>query len=302
MFGIKKNSWSIREFCKELGEIVCGKTYGIQLADEVFRIFCECFQGVADCTVCYGYDDREIFFRSTLPEDEAGFYRRNFMEHTDNVRMEGEKVTPIWTKNGSLWGMWVLENHSSVDGSMESLYREIVSVVQAIFSACLFAEAWEKEQARDCVTGLYGNSVFEEMLQGSIEQKKDGYLIVAKRPVQYRKPYTADGMNCSIQMLAAVCKESGNPYVYRIGEDTVALLCLDGQEKAYAIAQGIADIGETSLYVAEFAAIEYEKVYTLIQQNLDQAEAGEAFGLQYPYPKISIYRDDLEGGRSGKKL
>lgn len=205
-------------------------------------------------------------------------------------------------ENRDLCGIWILEIHSETAEDLEDIFREMVSVVQMAVVSCLFAEEWKKEQMRDCVTGLLGNAAFEEALQQFMAQGREGHLIAVRRLARYGRPYGADGMNRSIQMLAGACKKSGIPDVYRIGEDIVALLCMDGQERAYAIAQEIADIGETDLYVIRFAALEKGEVYSMIQQNLDrEEEGGQAFGLHYPYPKLPIYKDDPEGGRDGKQ-
>lgn len=301
MFGIKKNGWSIKEFCKELEKTITQKPYGLPLAYEVFHMFCGFFRDKADCVACYACNDREIFFGTTLPEDEAAFYRKDFQKRSENDRIKECKIVRVSVENGALCGMWVLEIHSEMAESLEDSFREMVTVVQTAVTSCLFAEEWKKEQMRDCVTGLLGNAAFEQALQRFMEQGREGHLIAARRLVRYGRPYGADGMNRSIQMLAGACKRSGIPDVYRISEDTVALLCLDGQERAYATAQEIADIGETDLYVAEFATVEKGEVYFLIQQNLDgEDEGGQAFGLHYPYPKLPIYKDDPEGGRDGK--
>lgn len=302
MFGIRKNGWSIKEFCKELEKTVAQKPYGLPLAYEVFQMFCGYFRDKADCVVCYACNGREIFFGTTLPEDEAAFYRKDFQERSENDRIKEYKIVRVPVENGTLCGIWILEIHSEMAESLEDIFREMVTVVQTAVTSCLFAEEWKKEQMRDCVTGLLGNAAFEQALQQFMEQGQAGHLIAARRLVRYGRPYGADGMNRSIQMLAGACKRSGIPDVYRIGEDTVALLCLDGQERAYAAAQEIADIGETDLYVIRFAALEKEKVYSMIQRNLDREdESRQAFGLHYPYPQIPVFRDDPEGGRDEKQ-
>lgn len=302
MFGIKKNGWSIKQFCKELEKTVAQKPYGLPLAYEVFQMFCGYFRDKADCVACYACNDREIFFGTTLPEDEAAFYRKDFQERSENDRIKECKIVRVPVENGDFCGMWVLEIHSEMAESLEDSFREMVTVVQTAVTSCLFAEEWKKEQMRDCVTGLLGNAAFEQALQQYMAQGREGHLIAARRLVRYGRPYGADGMNRSIQMLAGACKRSGIPNVYRVGEDTVALLCLDGQERAYAAAQEIADIGETDLYVIRFAALEKEKVYSMIQRNLDREdESRQAFGLHYPYPQIPVFRDDPEGGRDGKQ-
>ena len=278
------------------------KAYGIQLAEELFHIFCGYFQEDADCVVCYEYGGREVFFRATMPEDEAAFYRRDFSDCTENVRTKENKTVWIWNENGALRGMWVLEIHSGSNEEVEDSCRKMVSLVQAAFSACLLAEELRKEQLRDCVTGLFGNRVFEETLQQFMDQGMGGHLIVARCPVRYCRPYEEDGLNRSAKTLAGACKKSGVPYIYRIAEDTVALLCLDGQERAYAVAQEMADVEGTDLYVAEFAALENGKIYSMIQQNLDRIEEdGTAFGLHYPYPRLPIFKDYPEGGQNGER-
>lgn len=300
MFGIKKNGINIGDFCKELEKTIDKKAYGIQLAEDLFRIFCGYFQDGADCIVCYEYGGREVFFRATMPEDEAAFYRRGFQDCTENARIKENKTVWIWRENEALRGMWVLEIHSGSNEEVEDSYRKMVSVVQATFSACLLAEELRKEQVRDCVTGLFGNIVFEETLQRFMKQGMNGHLIVARCPVRYRRPYVESGLNRSAQVLADACNKSGIPYIYRIGEDTVALLCLDGQERAYAVAQEMADVGETDLYVTEFSALESGRIYSMIQKNLDRTkEEGAAFGLHYPYPRLPIYNDSPEGGQNG---
>lgn len=299
MFGIKKGGFDSRDFSRELKKVMDKKAYGIQMADEIFRLLCGYCQGGADCTVYYGYGGREILFGTTMPEDEAAFYRRDFREHTESARVRDKKAVWIWTENGALRGMWVFEIHDGAAESTEMVCRETVLAVQAVFSACLLAEELEKEQKRDSVTGLYGNVVFEETLRRFMEQKADGYLIAARRPVRYGGCGTA--MNGTIQMLAETCISSGVPDIYRIGEDTVALLCMEGQEKAYAIAQQIADTGETDLCVTRISALEGGKVYPVIWRSLGRTEhAGKAFGLHYPYPKLPIYMEGSEGGWNGK--
>lgn len=299
MFGIKKGGFDSRDFGKELKKVMDKKAYGIQMADEIFHLLCRSFQGGADCVVYYGYGGREILFRTTMPEDEAAFYRRDFLEHTESTRVGDKKTVWIWTENGVLCGMWVFEIHAGAVESTEMVCREIALTAQAVFSACLLAEELEREQKRDCVTGLYGNVVFEDTLRQLMEQKADGYLIVARRPVRYDGCGTA--MNGAIQMLAEVCISSGVPDIYRIGEDTLALLCMEGQEKAYAIAQQIADTGKTDLYVTRISVLEDGKVYPVIWRSLGRTEhAGKAFGLHYPYPKLPIYMEGSEGGWNGK--
>lgn len=296
MFRIKKSRWDIRDFGMELEKTICKKPYGIPLADEIFSMFCGYFQGRADCIVCYEYGGRELFFRATLSEDEAAFYRKDFRERTENARVKENKIVRVQTENGALRGMWVLEIRSGTDEGMEGFYQEMVSVAQAVFSACLFAEEWKREQVRDCVTGFFGNAVFEETLQRFMEQGMAGHLIVARRSTQYSRPYVENGMNRPVQELAVACKKSGIPDIYRISGDAVAILCLEGQERAYAVAQELAEIGETDLYVDRFDGLKKGKVYSMIQQNLDRTgENGTAFGLQGLTPKLPIYRDYPEG-------
>lgn len=301
MFGIKKGRWNIGDFYRELEIAIDSKTYGTRLADAVFSLFCGYFQDRADCVACYEYDGRKIFFRATMPEDEAAFYRKEFELRTDNERIKGNKAVRIWTENGVLGGMWVLEFSGGMDEGIEESFREMVSAVQPVFAACLFAKAWKEEQMRDCVTGLMGNAAFEETLRQFMEQRTNGYLIAARRPVLYGRPYTEDGMNRSVLALAKACEKSAVPYIYRIGEDITALVCLEGQEKAYAIAQELADSKDTDIYITELTALEHGKVYSMIQQNLDRTwEGREAFGLHYPEPKLPIYRDNAERGQNEK--
>lgn len=302
MFGIKKDKWNIGDFCRELENVIDKKAYGMQLADAVFFLFCGFFQDRADCIACYEYDGREIFFRATMPEDEAAFYRKDFGQCTDRERIKGNKAVRIWTENDALGGMWVLELPDGTDEGLEGPFREMASVVQPVFAACMFAEEWKKERMCDCVTGLLGNAAFEETLRRFMEQGADGYLIAARRPVSYDRPYKEDGMNRSVLTLAKVCEKSAVPYIYRISEDAVALICLDGQEKAYAIAQELADADSTDIFVTELAALDQDKVYSAIQQNLDRTGKDRvAFGLHYPEPKLPIYRDDPKGGRNGEE-
>lgn len=299
MFRIKKDGFSKKDFYKELERAVDKNTYGIRLADEVLYIFHEYFQDRADCVVCYDYAGQNVFLRSTLPDDEAAFYRRNFSDDTENARLPRERKVCIRTENGALRGMWVLEIHKGVDEGIEDLYREMVSMLQTVISACLLAEQLEKERKKDCVTGFYGNDVFEETLRQFMEQDAGGYLIVARHPVRYRKPYAEDGLNRSVQELAKNCMESGIPYIYRIGEDTVALLCLEGQEKAYAAAQQIADNEETDLYVVSFSSLEDGKIYSAIQCGLDRAEVdGRVYGLRYAQSMLPVYVDSQKGGQN----
>ncbi len=301
MFGIKKDKWNIGDFYRELEDAANGKAYGIQLADLLFSLFCGYFQDRTDCIACYEYDGREIFFRATVPEDEAAFYRKDFGQRTDKERIKGNKAVRIWTENGALGGMWVLEFPDGTNEGVEDSFREMVSVVHPVFAACLFAEEWKEERMRDCVTGLLGNAAFEETLHRLMEQGADGYLITARRPVLYDKPYTENGMNRSIRALAKTCEKNAVPYIYRISEDAVALICPDGQERAYAVAQELADADSTDIFVTELAALDQDKVYSAIQQNLDRTGEDRAFGLHYPEPKLPIYRDDPKGGRNGEE-
>jgi hypothetical protein len=301
MFGIKKDKRNIGDFYKELEDATNGKAYGIQLAELLFSLFCGYFQDRTDCIACYGYGGREIFFRATMPEDEAAFYRKDFGQRTDRERIKGNKAVRIWTENGALGGMWVLEMPDGMNEDVEDSFREMVSLVQPVFAACLFAEEWKEERMRDCVTGLLGNAAFEETLRRLMEQGVDGYLITARRPALYGRPYTEDGMNRSVRALAKACEKSAVPYIYRISEDAVALICPDGQERAYAVAQELADADSTDIFVTELAELDQDKVYSAIQQNFDRTgEDREAFGLHYPEPKLPIYRDDPKGGRDGE--
>lgn len=305
MFGIKKDKRNIGDFYRELQDATNGKAYGIQLAELLFSLFCGYFQDRTDCIACYGYDGREIFFRATMPEDEAAFYRKDFGQRTNRERIKGNKAVRIWTENDALGGMWVLEFPDGTNEGVEDSFREMVSLVHPVFAACLFAEEWKQERMRDCVTGLLGNAAFEETLRRLLEQGADGYLIAARQSVLYDRPYKEDGINRSVLMLAKICEKTAVPYIYRISGDVVALICLDGQEKAYAIAQELADAGSTDIYiyVTELAALDQDKVYSVIQQNLDRTgEDREAFGLHYPEPKLPIYRDDPKGGRDGEEV
>jgi GGDEF domain-containing protein len=302
MFRIKKNGFCRNDFRKELEKTLDKKAYGLRLADEALNIFYEYFRDKADCVVCYEYAGQNIFLKATLPEDEAAFYRSGFSDDTENTRLSGERAVCIRTENGALHGMWVLELHTGADESMEELYWEMVSMLQTVIAACLLAEQLEKERRTDCVTGLYGNEIFEQSLRQFVEQEAGGYLIAARHPVRHDKPYGEDGMNRQIQGLVKTCRESGIPYIYRIGEDTVALLCLEGEKKAYAAAQQIADSGETDLYVVSFSILEEGKIYSAIQCGLDRAEAdGRVYGLHYEQHMLSVYVDSREGGQNAEK-
>lgn len=298
----KKHDFQKNDFYGKLAEIIREKPYGIQFAREVMQIVSNFWKEKGESVTFYTSNEKEVVAFSTLPQDEAAFYRNACA----GVSRHSGEIVQIHTKNSALEGNWVLELYETMSEEDKSEYWKIVEIAGGVVCACLLAAELEIASERDVVTGFLCNASFERALKKCLSERENGYLIVAKTVIDYAKPYKENGLNASIRDLASVCAACAGHAVegekmdtYRIGEDVIAILCRERQEKAYATAQEIAKKNGADLFIISFSSVNGADIYSMIQKNFDRKEERRgAFGICYPYPALPVYRDSGEGERN----
>lgn len=250
------------------------------------------------CTIHLLKGDTTVFFYSSLPDDEAGFWRcpLSAVEERSRVR-NGSRVFKL-PDLGKYEGFLILEECQGGNGLMSEDMESLLWIFQLFWCICLLEEESERNYFTDPVTELPGIAVFKREVSQIIDSVQEGYLVVARVPVRLERPYSENSMDCRLQELAEYFREKEGITAYRIAADMIAILTEGDKGEAIDHMQKIMLLlPETSLFLSSLALLEKEKVLTKIQEEISKlGEGSTEIETSRPSPRLSIFTKDWEKG------
>lgn len=256
------------------------------------------------CTIHLLKRDKTVFFYSSLPDDEAGFWRcpLSAVEERSRVR-NGSRVFKL-SDLGKYEGFLILEECQGGNGLTSEDTESLLWIFQLFWRMCLLEDESERNYFTDPVTELPGIAVFKQTVSQIIDSGQEGYLVVARVPVRLERPYSENSMDCRLQELAEYFREKEGIMAYRIAADMIAILTEGDKGTAIDHMQKIMLLlPETSLFLTSLALLEKERVLTKIQEEIVKlGEGSTEIETSRPSPRLSIFIKDREkGDGNGKK-
>lgn len=254
------------------------------------------------CTIHLLKGDATVLFYSSLPDDEAGFWRCPPSAAEERSRVRNGSQVFILPDLGKYEGFLILEECRGGSGLASEDTESLLWIFQLFWSACLLAEDAEKNYFTDPVTELPGITVFKQAISQIIASGQEGYLVVARVPVRPERPYSENSMDCRIQELAGYCRKTEGITAYRIAADMIAVLAEGEKGAALDYMQKIMLLlPETSLILTSLAFLEKEKVLTQIQEEMGKlGEGSTAIRTSCPSPRLPIFAKNREGDGNGE--
>lgn len=256
------------------------------------------------CTIHLLKGDTTVFFYSSLPDDEAGFWRcpLSLVEERNRAR-NGSRVCKF-SDLGKYEGFLILEECQGGNGLTSEDTESLLWIFQLFWRMCLLAEESERNYFTDPVTELPGIVLFKWAVSQIIDSGQEGYLIVARVPVRLERPYSENSMDCRLQELAEYFREKEGITAYRIAADMIAILVEGEKGTAIDYMQKIMLLlPETSLFLTSLVLLEKEKVLTKIQEEIGKlGEGSTEIETSRPSPRLPIFISNREkGDGNGKK-
>lgn len=288
----------ITTFLKKLKELSEKSPAGKELAMEAAAMLAILMTGQdGRCTVHLLKENTTVLFYSSLPDDEAAFWRcpLSAVEKRARVR-EGSQIyiLPLLNKYE---GFLVVEECRGENRVALEDTESLLWVFQLFLSMCLLAEEAEKNYLIDSVTELPGITVFKQAVSQIMTSGQEGYLVVARVPVSLERPYSENSMDCRIQELAGYCRKTERITAYRIAADMIAILAEGERGAALEYMQKIMLLlPEASLFLTSLEFLEKEKVLTRIQEEMGKmSEGSTVINTCGPSPRLPIFTQN--GGR-----
>lgn len=232
---------------------------------------CEILGEDMDCIVMADVKGSSTFLFTTLPEDEARYYRNQAEETVPICRISGKKVLRMKLEvKGVLEGWWLYEvpESFSVEDASSCLY--VASVIKWFLYGCFLTQECEKRTETDCFTGLPAGRLFERDLNKRLSGQEQGFLIVIRVSMELSRPYREDGISIFLIKMADICADSHPDSTYRIGPDMLAVLCREEKEEVYALLQEwMGMFSNSSFFLAPLSELDVGSVYIRIQKGFD---------------------------------
>lgn len=294
----------ITSIIKKLKELSGKSPAGRELAMEAAAILSFLIAGQdGRCTVHLFKEDATALFYSSLPDDEAGFWRCSLSAAEERGRIrEGSQILTL-PALGKYEGFLILEDCQRGSGFTSEDMESLLWIFQSFWCMCLLAEEAENNYFTDPVTELPGITIFKQAVTQSMDSGQEGYLVVARVPVCSERPYSENSMDSRIQELAGYCRQTEGITAYRIAADMIAVLAEGEKGTALDYMQKIMLLlPETSLFLTSLAFLEKGKVLTRIQEEMGKLrEGGTVINTACPSPRLPIFTKGRERGDGNGK-
>lgn len=246
------------------------------------------------CTIHLLKGDTTVFFYSTLPDDEAGFWRCPISAVEERSRVRNGSQVFMLSDLVEYEGFLILEECQEGKGLTSEDMECLLWIFQSFWRMCLLIEESEKNYFTDPVTELPGITAFKREVSQIIDSRQEGYLVVARVPVYLERPYSENSMDCRLQELAGYFRKKEGATAYRIAADMIAILAegekgaaLDHMQKIMLL------LPETSQFLTSLALLEKEKIITKIQEEMGKlGEGSTKIETSRPSPRLSIFIKD----------
>lgn len=246
------------------------------------------------------FREQKQFFYSTLPEDEASFYKASVsVEEMDErpgiIYCERIMLSP----GGGYTGYLVLEGGAGCSPVTD----EVHCLIQACAFSMAFCFATQRSQDQvqlDPQTGLPGRHAFLKSMEASLNSGRNGYLLA----VCYDAPHSHVGYDTreSKERFCEMAKQSQLLFerAYRISDTTVVMLTnQENREDLFSSLQKLSeldvDIGAVYLPLSGLTA---ENVFQHLAVCLAKCVDGKIHGPMVLPQVLKPFRIS-EGGRGG---
>lgn len=249
-----------------------------------------------DCIVTADVKGGSTFLFTTLPEDEARYYRDQTVETEPACRIKGKKILRMKLEvKGILEGWWLYEVPESLSVEDTSACLYVASAIRWFLYGCFLAQECEKRAETDCFTGLPSGKPFERDLDKRLSGQEQGFLIVIRAFMELPKPYREDGISLFLIRMADVCTNSHPDSTYRIGPDMLAVLCREEKEEVYSLLQEwMGMFPESSFFLAPLSELDVGSVYTRIQKGVDalgrEKRISDDGGI---FPRLPLFQEGV---------
>lgn len=295
----------ITTIIKKLKELERKSPAGKELAMEAAAMFAFLVSGKEGrCTVHLLKGDETVLFYSSLPDDEAGFWKCSFSAAEERGQFQKSCQILALPEISRYTGFCVLGENPSVNGSASGDTEILLWLFQSFWCMCLLEEEAQGNYWIDPVTNLQGINAFKRKVSQCMASWQEGYLVVARVPVHMERPYSENGMDCALQELAGYCRKMEGMTAYRIAADMIAVLtegekgvALDYMQKIMLL------LPETSLFLTSIAFLEKDKVLTRIHEEMGKLrEGGTAINTACPSQRLPIFAKNREKGDGSGKI
>lgn len=293
MFAKKKYEHE-EQILGELFPFMENAVFGREAAEQVLEKLCGLLGGEVDCVVSVTVKGMEGFLFTTLPEDEARYYRNGEEKKLLTERISGKKALQIKLEaKGVLKGLWVFEVSEYISEEEISAYRNIASVVKIFLYNCFLVQECELQAQTDCFTGLPACRLFEQDIYRRLSGKEQGFLIVVKGSAELPKPYREDGVNFFLIKIAGICISIHPDGVYRIGPDMLAVLCRERKEEVFSVLQEFMQmLPEVDFFLVPLSELDAGSVYTRIQKGIDTVDKGNLISDgRGVFPRLPVFQE-----------
>lgn len=291
----KKNHIQENSVLPELHSLMENAEFGRELAKQgLHRIF-ELIGPDVDCVVFLGLMDQDDFLVSSLPEDEAQFYRKLDKRYRPESRIDGRKSLYFTLEiENFLSGLWVFEvpEQTSQENIIE--YGDVVSVMKGFVYSCFLSEAYEERKNRDCFTNLLGITAFDMDIHKALKEQEQGFLLVGRCPAGFSGSCQENGLNFYIINMAEICRNLHPDRLYRIGPDMVAMICTEEKEEVFSVLQELMHmLSDHTFFLVPLSVLGEDNIYSRIQKEMERPDGREFIvGCEGIYPRLTAFREE----------
>lgn len=264
---------------------------GRDLATEAAAMLASFLAGQGNCTVHLTKDNATELFYSSLPEDEAEFWKCPLCAAKErSLERKGSRVFPL-PEMERYDGFLIFEGIPGKEPPSDEDLENLLWLFQLFWCMCLLSDEVRTNYLTDPLTGLPEITIFRQAVGQKITSGQDGHLIAARVPVHLERPFSEKSLDNRMQELAGYCKEMGDAKAYRIAADIIAILADGEKERALDHMQKIMLLlPETSLFLCSYAFLEKGRVLTRIQEEMSKIEAGgTVINTALVTPKLPVF-------------
>ncbi len=248
------------------------------------------------CTIHLVKGDTTALFYSSLPDDEATFWRCPLSAVKE--RVQARNVSQIFTLPDlcKYEGLLILEDCQREGIRALEDMGNLLWIFQLFWCVCLLAEEAEVNYFTDPVTGLPEITAFKQAVSQMIDSGQEGYLVVGRVPVYLERPYSENSMDCRLQEFAGYCRKTQDLTAYRIAADMIAVLAEGEKELALEHMQKtMLLLPETSQFLTSLAFLDKDRVLTQIQEEMSKLGDGSTtIRASCPSPRLPIFTKGRE--------
>lgn len=291
----KKNHTQGNSITLELLSLMENTVFDRDLAKRGLQKLFELLGPDVDSVLLIELVNKEDFLCSSLPEDEARYYRQLEGQNRPESRIEGKKSLYFAMEIKSiLKGLWVFEVPVQTAPENLSEYGDIVSIMKGFVYSCFLTEAFEEQKNRDCFTNLPGNTVFERDFRKALEEREQGYLLAARCPAVFSGSCQENGLNFFIINMAEICRNLHPDRLYRIGPDMIAVICTEQKEVVFSVMQELMlMLPDHTFFLAPLTVLGSDNIYDLIQTEMGRTDSREfVSGCEGIYPRLSAFQEE----------